>query len=416
MHGHDLSPIIARIKHSGKQRVAYVRSLKKNLVAFALLKLHKHHQQEILDALTIDEIEHLLHFLDPDEATHLLHSVSAHRRNAIVSRLTKELREKVEFLLKFSPESAAGIMNVDYIEVPKTIGRIKLAALIKEHIDRTGRPPTVLAVENGILLGEFPIHKLLQKRTGHIEDALLPLPNIHYNEAQEEVIRMFRKNRNRKVAVLDDDQSILGVIHANDVIRTLDRQSTKELYEIAGVKTIEHVFGSAWEKVKYRYAWLIINLFTAFLAAWVVSLFQNTINAYVLLAAYMPVVAGMGGNAATQTLVVITRGIALKEIELKNAWPALVNEVTGGVMNGLIIGVIVAIAATVFNSDPILGVVVALAVLINFIVAGVFGTLIPLYLKSRGIDPASSATVFITTATDCIGFLAFLGLASLILV
>ena len=105
MHGHDLSPIIARIKHSGKQRVAYVRSLKKNLVAFALLKLHKHHQQEILDALTIDEIEHLLHFLDPDEATHLLHSVSAHRRNAIVSRLTKELREKVEFLLKFSPET-----------------------------------------------------------------------------------------------------------------------------------------------------------------------------------------------------------------------------------------------------------------------------------------------------------------------
>ena len=167
--------------------------------------------------------------------------------------------------------------------------------------------------------------------------------------------------------------------------------------------------------MRHRYKWLIINLGTAFLAASVVGLFADTLKQFVILAMYMPIVAGMGGNAATQTLAVIVRGIAVGEITLKNSLPAIYKEVGAGFINGVINGVIVAMVATFWNSDPKLGLVLGAAMIINLITAGFFGALIPLVMKAFGKDPATSATIFITTATDVFGFFAFLGLATMVL-
>ena len=214
---------------------------------------------------------------------------------------------------------------------------------------------------------------------------------------------------------MDEVGSILGIIYSDDILKIIEKKSADNLYGFAGVSEEEDIYDSPLTKVKNRYKWLLINLVTAFLAAAVVSLFQDTISAFVLLAVYMPIVAGMGGNAGTQTLAVVVRGLALKEIELKTAKRAIINEVIAGAINGAINGILVALVAWLWNGSFMLGIIVFIAMIVNLIVAGLFGAVIPLALKAIGKDPASSATVFITTATDVCGFFVFLGLASILL-
>jgi len=183
----------------------------------------------------------------------------------------------------------------------------------------------------------------------------------------------------------------------------------------AGVSKEEQVQDGPLTKVEFRYKWLIINLGTAFLAAFVVKMFDPTISKYVLLAVYMPVVAGMGGNAATQTLAVLVRGIAFNQINLSNAWKTIRNEVISGFINGIITGILAGAIVMLLDGNITLAIIIAVAMVMNLIVAGFFGAIVPLIMKKLGKDPASSATIFITTATDVFGFLAFLGLATLFL-
>ena len=199
------------------------------------------------------------------------------------------------------------------------------------------------------------------------------------------------------------------------MLQLVEKEQGSSLYNFAGIKQEESVTDTAKNKVRNRYRWLIINLGTAFLAAFTVSLFSNTLDKYVLLAIYMPIVAGMGGNAATQTLAVQVRGISLRQIDLSNAWMSLRNELGAGLVNGIINGIIVFTVVMVVNHDFKIAMVLGLAMIINLLVASTFGTLVPLIMKRLGKDPATSATIFITTATDILGFLAFLGLATIVL-
>jgi len=208
---------------------------------------------------------------------------------------------------------------------------------------------------------------------------------------------------------------VLGIIYSDDVLQLMHEQESASLYDFAGISDEESVMDSTRRKVRFRYKWLIINLFTAFLAAFTVGLFEATLTKYVLLAVYMPIVAGMGGNAATQTLALVVRGISLKQIDLKTAGRTLRNEMSAGFINGLINGVIVCGVVIAKDGDYRIAIVLALAMVINLFVAGFFGTLIPLIMHKLKKDPATSATVFITTATDVLGFVAFLGLATIIL-
>ena len=177
----------------------------------------------------------------------------------------------------------------------------------------------------------------------------------------------------------------------------------------------ETVTDPATRKIQLRYKWLIINLGTAFLAAFTVGQFESVLSKFVLLAVYMPIVAGMGGNAATQTLAVMVRGIALKQIDLKTAYRTLRSELGSGLVNGLINGLLVAAVVLIMNGDVKIAFILAIAMIINLLVAAFFGTLVPLIMSKLKKDPAASATIFITTATDVLGFMAFLGLATLIL-
>lgn len=408
--------IFHQLSYFPRQRMALFRSLPVNEQGFVLLNVSKRLQREILEKLSNEEILVLSHYLDPDKATDLLQNVKEHRRKKITKALSQDIKEKVEFLLKFSPRSAAGLMSLDYIEIEETASFEEVGEIIKKHEKRTGRLPAIFIVKDGFLLGELPAHFLgLYGAREPVRKYIKKIPTIPYNQDENDVFRVFKLHPHNKIAVLNDDESIIGVIYSDDVLRMIQRRSTRRLYDFAGVSEEEDVFDSFWIKVHHRYKWLIINLGTAFLAASVVSLFQGTIARYVILAVYMPIIAGMGGNAATQTLAVLVRGIALKEITLKSSYKALFNEVTAGFINGIINGAIVAAVAVLWNANPMLGLVVALAMIANLVVAAFFGTIIPLVMKKLGSDPATSATIFITTATDIFGFLSLLGLATLLL-
>ena len=405
-----------RILSTPDERTTIFREIPVNEQGFILLRLSKPVQEEILRELKHKEIKKLIHYLDPDEVTDLLQKVAPRKRTRLIKKLSSEIKEKVEFLLNFNPKTAAGMMSLDYIEIEKHLNFSQVTRIIHKHERRTGKFPAILIVDDGFLLGELPGYIFaLHENKEKIEPYITKIPSVKYNAEDNEVIKQFKKHPHNKIVVLDEDDSILGIIYSDDILQLLQENTLNGLREFAGVSEEEDVMDSALTKVKYRYKWLIINLGTAFLAASVVSLFQETISAFVLLAVYMPIVAGMGGNAGTQTLAVTVRGIALKEIRLETGKKVIINEVIAGGINGIINGVIVAFIATFFNKSPIIGLILAIAMIVNLMIAGFFGTVIPLFMKRIGKDPASSATIFITTATDVFGFFVFLGLASVIL-
>lgn len=359
----------------------------------------------------------ILQTVDPDDATDMLQVISKKRREKILLQLSMELKDSISTLLEFDAETAAGLMTLDYVQTSMDDTIASVAKKFKQHEIRTGRPPVILALKEGGRLGGFlPGHELgFARKSEKIGKYVKRIPSISYAASHNEVMDMFTSHPHAKVVVLNDAGSVMGIIYSDDIIKVMQDTEASTLYDFAGIRQEETVSDSARFKVKNRYRWLIINLGTAFLASFVVSQFEETLSAFVLLAVYMPIVAGMGGNSATQTLAVMVRGIALKQIELKTAWKALRNELGASLINGVINGVLVATVVIIVNGDVQIAIILAVAMVVNMLVAAFFGTLVPLIMSKLGKDPAASATIFITTATDVLGFLVFLGLATIIL-
>jgi magnesium transporter len=373
-------------------------------------------QEDLVADMDAEGLRAFVRRLDPDEATDVLGFADRETREVVLRRLDEDRREKIEFLLEFSPESAAGHMHLDYVTVGSQRPISEVARRVRRHEDRTDRFPTIFVTDGDELVGELPGGTLALTDDEDILDHVIETPAVRYDSPDTDVVDVFRSNPERSVAVMDDDGSILGVIYAGDLLSVIEEAAGETLYEFTGVQEEESVLDGPLVKIRSRYKWLVINLGTAFLAAAVVGLFEETIAAFTLLAVYMPVVAGMGGNAGTQSMAVTVRGIALGQVSLPTGGRAILNEVVAGAANGAITGTLVAVIATVFNQSPLLGLVLGVSMVLNLVIAGFFGTLIPLVLSRLGEDPATSATIFITTATDVLGFLVFLGMARAVLV
>ncbi len=372
-------------------------------------------RKDIVTKIPKEDLMEILESLDPDDATDIIQLFSRRKRVKIVSKLSKGLRTAVTDLLFLDAETTAGLMSANYVQVDPDDHISDIAEKFKVHEKRTGKMPVILAVKEGSLVGHLPGHELgltrsSEKATKYIKD----ITTVEHTATKKEVEEIFKSHPHKKVAVVDD-KGVIGIIYSDDVLKAMEEQESASLYDFAGVRQEESVKDSVKSKVNFRYKWLIINLGTAFLAAFTVSLFESTISQFVLLAVYMPIVAGMGGNAATQTMAVMVRGISLNQVSLKSFFRTLKNEAGASIVNGLINGILVAAIVIAKDGDLRLALVLALAMVINLLVAAIFGTIIPLIMKRLGKDPASSATIFITTATDVLGFMAFLGLASVIL-
>lgn len=371
----------------------------------------------ILEDLTFAEAVELLDHLDPQRAQYILSKLSSSaRRRKIIARLKNDMYEKVDHFLQFHPRSSLSLIHLNYLYLPDAITIGETAEAIERHLIDTGKVPVVLVSQNGVLSGEVPLATLVRERnSAKLKNHLQTVLSVPYNEDRQKVMSLFIDNPHKKVVVLDDDGSVLGIIYSDDVLDLFAAEPATSLYSFAGVTESERPFDNVTKKVTHRYRWLILNLATAFLAASVVAAFEDTISRYVLIAMYMPIVAGMGGNAATQTLAVMVRGISIGEISLKNCAPAIWNEIKAGFINGAITGTLVFLIALIFNTDVLLGLVAGVSVMASLVIAGFFGAIVPLVLKHFGKDPATSATVFITTATDVFGFLFLLGIATLFL-
>jgi magnesium transporter len=230
---------------------------------------------------------------------------------------------------------------------------------------------------------------------------------------QEEVARQVAAYNLLAIPVVDEENKLVGSITVDDVIDVIKDEATEDIYRLAGVAGDERAFTPAGESFRKRLPWLGVNLGTAFLAALVVGLFEGTIEELAAIAMFMPVVAGMGGNAGMQTLTVIVRGIALGELTWTNARKALVKEIAVGIGNGIVLGLLAALIAWLMRDNAALGLVLGAAMIINMFVAATAGTLVPLGLRAANVDPALASSVFITTLTDICGFFAYLGLATM---
>lgn len=399
-------------------QISDLRKIPVKLRGDSILSLKTNERKRLLLKLDNGEIVRIIKHLDPSDTIDLLRSVGAKRRNTIIGELDKQARKRIESILKLDVDKVSEILCQNYIEIEVSNTVLQVSDKINKFERKKGRVPVVLAMdEKGNLIGEIPVRSILNAGSDEVVSAYVK--KIRYFDKRKknsEIRHVFEKHPNGKVVLLGNEGDVLGIVFADDLLKLLKANGSKSLQRFAGVRKQEDALDSSLWKVRYRSHWLVVNLFTAFLAASIVGLFESTISRMVLLAAYLPIVAGMGGNAATQTLAVTVRGMALGKINKDNAKKIILNESLAGIMNGFITGLIAAIIAYLWNGNFMLGVVIGLAMIFNLLIAGFFGTLIPLIMDKFGKDPASSATIFITTSTDVFGFLAFLGLANLILV
>ena len=380
-------------------------------------KLSPYVQQSILKELKTHEIVEMLDHMDMQQARNILTRINnAKRREKIIQRLKGEVREKVDYFLRFHPKASLSLINFNYLFLDSALTIEKAADLIGDHYEETAHYPELLVHEKGQLIGEVPLSSIVKGRNNSsLKKVIKPIESITYQAEINEIIDKLVSSDSKKIVVLDHDTSVLGIIYADAVKSLFGHLPAESLYDFAGVDDSEKPFDSVAKKVLNRYRWLILNLGTCFLAGLVVLSFQSTLDSLTILSVYIPIIAGMGGNAATQSFAIMVRGITLGTVSLQNAAPAIWNELMAGIINGIIIGSIVAVVSAVWNDEPILGLVVGSALIGAHIVAALAGSFVPLFMKHIGKDPAATSTIFITTATDVLGLFFLLGLATLIL-
>ncbi len=370
---------------------------------------------QLLAGRSAEEIAKLVQELPSDDAAAVIDNLPEELSTAVLELMGRKESGEVENLLEYPERTAGRIMNPHVFALAEdlTVGEAITALQASRDVEMVFY--LYIVDGRGHLVGVTSLRRLL------LVSPETPLKRIMTADPisarvemdQEEVARLVASYNLLAIPVVDEHNKLAGVITVDDVIDVIKDEATEDLYRLAGVSSDERVFTPAAESLRKRMPWLIVNLATAFLAATVVGVFQDTIEGWAALAVFMPIAAGMGGNAATQTLTVIIRGIALGELTWSNSRKALFKNLIVGVANGVVTGTIAGLMAWAMHGDIRLGAILGLALVANLFVAALVGTLIPLGLKAMKVDPALASTVFITTFTDVCGFASFLGLATL---
>lgn len=400
-----------------KERIAKLRALTLPEQSTVFEAFSPYIQTKLLVDLSMSEVVDILDHMDPRLAESILYRMKDVKyRLRIIKRLKDDAREKIEYFLRFHPKATTTLVSFNYLLLSSRSTISEAAEAIEEHFEGTGKFPEVLVQDNGILIGEVALSTLVRERNSSLLKRFVkPVQTVSYLAEVAEIVETLTLSHHKKLIVLDQDESVLGLIYADDAVALFGNLPAESLYNISGMDDTSRPFDSVKKKFTSRYRWLILNLMTAFMAGSMIFLFKDTIDRLVLIAMYIPIVAGMGGNAAGQVFAVMLRGITLGTINFKNGAPAIWREVQTGLLNGLVIGSIVALISIIWNHSAWLGLVVGLSMVGVHIVAGFFGAFVPLFLKHIGRDPASMSSIFISTATDVLGLFILLGLGSWIL-
>ncbi len=373
---------------------------------------------QLLSEMEVDAIVQATEGLDTDDLADIVPNLPESALHNLLLTLDHKHREHLKRVLSYPEDSAGGLMNIDIITVRNDVSVrtvIRYLRLLKEMPIDTNQ---IFVVDpNYKYIGSVYISTLL---TNEAEQSIAPLINkdlqpIAVNTSEKQVANLFAQRDLISAPVVDEDNELIGRITIDDVVDVIRDEAEQSVMSMAGLDGEEDVFAPVMQSTKRRSIWLGVNLVTVFIAVFFIGLFEATLQEKIALAILMPVVASMGGIAGTQTLILVTRGIATGRVTASNLKVLMSKEVAIGVLNGTIWAVVIGVATYLWFTDLLLSAVIALAIIVNLIFAAFSGAFLPLLLVKFKIDPALAGGVILTTITDVIGFVAFLGLASLMI-
>mgnify|MGYP000471681233 FL=1 len=413
----EIANIIEQLDASDRKKLIFF--LGSSIVPEIILELDKDIRKEIISVVGEHTFLNVVSKLDTDDLIVVLEEVDEDKRGQYLKLLPKKSqRELVKKGLKFPEDTAGRIMSTNVVSVSAswTIGKtLKFLRQKKELL-----PDDIFEVyildSKKKPVGTLNLNTLVRSRSNiTVRDVMnTQFKTIPIDTDQEEIALGFKQNNLISAPVVDKSGKIVGQINSDDIIDIIEEEAEEDLLRLSGVQS-GHIYSAVLQTIKSRFTWLLINLFTAIAASFVIAIFESSLRQVVALAILMPIVASMGGNAGTQTLTVAVRALALREITRANALRVIGKEFVVGAINGLIFAVIIGTIASYWFEMPLLGFVIAAAMILNLVIACLSGILIPLILDKTGVDPAIASTVLLTTITDIFGFFTFLGLGTIYL-
>lgn len=372
----------------------------------------------MVQSITNDELIDVFGYMQKDDIADLIGNLPVVQRKALINQMMEGDRKIICTLMDYPEDSAGGIMTTGYIALEEDIKVSDGMSKIRQFANKSEVIETVYIVNHSHeLVGTANLRVFLTAdKNALVKDVMKENPVYVYPEAdQEYAAKLVSKYDLNSLPVVNHRGSILGIITVDDIIDVIVEEYNEDILELGGVNSEETLNSSLQDSIRHRLPWLLINLATAFLASLTVKAFESTISQVVALSATMTIVTGMGGNSASQVQSILVRQLSQDEISVSKYMSAFVKEILVGLIDGAITGLVTAVIVAAIYRNIYLGIIIFIAMIGNLIVAGVFGFLVPVVLKKMGIDPAVSSSIFITTATDVLGFFIFLGLASLFL-
>ncbi len=416
LHPAEIADLIEMLR--GPMRTQLVELLRPKFDPEILSELDETVRDEVAEQLGTETIAKAIAALDSDDALNLISTLEETKQRRVLHAISFALRSMLEEGLAFPEESAGRLMQREFVAVPAfwTVGEV--IDFLRESDDLPDDFYDVFVVDpRHRLIGYVALNRILRaKRPVKIRDIMIDeFVSVPVQMDQEEVAYVFAQQDLVSAPVVDQSERLIGVITIDDIVDVIHQEAEEDLMRLGGVQE-DDLYAAVLDTGKARFMWLFVNLITAVLASLVIGLFQGTIEQVVMLAVLMPIAASMGGNAGTQTLTVAVRALAMKELTTTNAFRVLSKEVLVGTFNGLLFAVIIGVIASIWSGSIAIGAVMAAAMVITMIIAGLAGAAIPLGLSRTRFDPAIASGVFLTTITDVVAFLAFLGLGAWFLV
>jgi magnesium transporter len=414
LHAADLADLLEHLDQG--DRVGLIASLGKGFDVEALAEIDPATRDALVEALPNDVIAQAIKKLDTDDALYLIEDLAPAERQDILDKVPKQDRAALSRALDYPENTAGRLMQTEFVAVPEfwTIGRT--IDYVRSERDLPDDFVEIYVVDPAFhLKGAVPLSRVMRnQRDTRIVDVMDEEQTVFtVTDDESDVAYKFEQYNLVSAAVVDDAGRLVGMLMVDDIVDIIQEEAEEDILHLGGVAAVETITDTVWETVRWRFSWLFINLLTAILASWVISLFDATISQMVAIAVLMPIVASMGGNAGTQTMTVAVRALATRNLGRVNAIRVTLRECVAGIINGLVFAVIMgSFAWWWFGSDG-LGIVIGSAMVINLIAAALAGILIPLAFDYLEVDPAISSGVFLTTVTDVVGFFSFLGLATL---
>ena len=412
----DISPVIPLLLDEDLRKIVALL-IEAGKAARVLLDLEPQELNEVIDRLDDLTVAAICRSSASDDAADLLDVLDDERRERVLQNLGASRGANLEALLEHEEPTAGSLMTTEYLALNENVTVAKAIEAIRQYPRKDSFFYVYTIDDDEHLVGVLSLRSLILGDPNARLSSIMVQNVVRTNleESQEVVATLVAKYDLLSIPVVDSQNRLVGVVTVDDVIDVIQEEAEEDLLHLGGVAVSERMTNSAWASFRIRFPWLAVNLVTAFLAASVVRLFEGSIAKWAALASFMPIVAGMGGNAGTQTLTVFVRGLALGEIEWRTGMRPVVKELLVGLGTGVANGLLTFAVVSLWTGDWRLGTVLFFAMVFNMMIAGVAGGLVPLALKELGFDPAISSSIFVTTFTDVAGFFAFLGLATLVL-